>query len=435
MSESPIILNEREARRARSALARIDEMLSARGFFESARLTLPPDVVEMHKKAISGSRNTLASMLDAYEQVKSGSYLDIARKWRREPGVVLIIARITRGLSQSELAAKLGMREQQVQRYEAERYRSISLQNFRRIAAALGVEFQASLDINFDSWVSRLSFSEQPLVSGQQLKAITEHARKHRWFDVPEDESEQRRAINDYVRESHSRFGSPGLLRTGLRSLDLKDDAFHDVWRARIVARAEEAASTLEGAFDQLDISWLAEFVKLSVKDDGPIQAVKMARQKGILIVTEPQLAGLKLDGAAFLSGGIPIVGLTIRHDRIDNFWFTLLHEMAHVYLHYQAGLAAGFFDDDLDQDKADELEQEADQFASSMLIPTERWRLSTARISRVPGPAEQFAKQLGIHPAIVFGRIRRERGDYAIFADRVGSGKVRDQLYSMSWR
>ena len=33
-------------------------------------------------------------------------------------------------------------------------------------------------------------------------------------------------------------------------------------------------------------------------------------------------------------------VGITVRYDRIDNFWFTLLHELAHVFLHYQAGLA-----------------------------------------------------------------------------------------------
>jgi HTH-type transcriptional regulator/antitoxin HigA len=431
MFESPIILNEREAHRARKMLARIDETLSAKAFFQTACLSLPPDVVNMHKKAIGGSRNTLAAMLNTYEQLRSGTYSDIATNWRGEPGVVLIIARIARGLSQSELAAQLGMREQQVQRYESERYRSISLQNYRRIAAVLGVEFHASVDPCFGSWMPRLSGSDQPLISDQQLKTVVEHARKRRWFDVPDAQSEQRRAVIDYVRESHSRFGSPGLLRTGLKSLDLKDDALLAVWRARIVARAEEAASKLEGTFDQLDISWLAQFVKLSAKDEGPVQAIKMAAQKGIVIVAEPQLPGLKLDGAAFLSGRAPIVGITIRHDRIDNFWFTLLHELAHVYLHYQAGLAAGFFDDDLDQDKSDEIEQEADQFASSILIPTERWRLSTARISRTPGPAEQFAKQLEIHPAIVFGRIRRERGDYSLFSDRVGMGKVRNQLYS----
>jgi HTH-type transcriptional regulator/antitoxin HigA len=158
---------------------------------------------------------------------------------------------------------------------------------------------------------------------------------------------------------------------------------------------------------------------------------LRLARDKGIIIVIESQLKGLKLDGAAFLSGGTPIVGLTLRNDRIDNFWHTLLHELAHVYLHYLAGLAAGFFDEELEVEKTDDLEIEADQFASSALIPSETWRLSPARISRSAGPIEGFANQLGIHPAIVFGRVRKERNNYSIFSDRVGSGLVRKQLLS----
>jgi HTH-type transcriptional regulator/antitoxin HigA len=127
----------------------------------------------------------------------------------------------------------------------------------------------------------------------------------------------------------------------------------------------------------------------------------------------------------------MPIIGLTLRNDRIDNFWFTLFHELAHVYLHYLAGLAAGFFDEELEHEKTDGLEIEADQFASSMLIPPETWRLSPARISRSASPLEALAKQLGIHPAIVFGRVRKERNDYSIFSDRVGFGLVKTQLLS----
>src|SRR5262249_16467707 len=156
------------------------------------------------------------------------------------------------------------------------------------------------------------------------------------------------------------------------------------------------------------------------------VRAVQLAMDKGIFIAIEPQLSGLNLDGAAFLLGGVPIIGLTLRNDRLDNFWFTLLHELAHVYLHYLAGLAAGFFDEELEKEKTDDLEVEADQFASSMLIPPEAWRLSPARISRSARAIDAFADQLGIHPAIVFGRVRKERNDYSIFSDRVGLGLVK---------
>ena len=212
---------------------------------------------------------------------------------------------------------------------------------------------------------------------------------------MPATTTEQRRAILEYISESHTQFGSPGLLRTGLKSLDLKDDALLAVWRARVIHRADMAGAEVETTFDHLDISWLADLVRLSGLADGAVRALRLARDKGIIVVIEPQLKGLKLDGAAFLSGGTPIIGLTLRNDRIDNFWFTLFHELAHVYLHYLAGLAAGFFDEEMDGEKTDELEVEADQFASSSLIPPETWRLSPARISRSAGPIESFANQL----------------------------------------
>jgi HTH-type transcriptional regulator/antitoxin HigA len=432
MLDAPVILNEREARKARAALARIDKLLSSNNYVAAAQGALPTDVIGMHQNALRGSRKALARMLDGYERAQSGEFSIFAERWRSEPGVVLIIARIASGLSQADLAARLGMREQQIQRYESERYRSISLQNFRRVATALGVELQAIIRTEGTQPVlSNLSIPSQPDVPDDQLKLIVDHAKRFGWFEIPPTATEQRRAVLEYISDSHTRFGSPGLLRTGLRSLDLKDDALLAAWRARVIQRADMTGAEVQMTFDQLDISWIADLVRLSALPDGPVRALRLARDKGITVVIEPQLRGLKLDGAAFLSGGTPIIALTLRNDRIDNFWHTLLHELAHAYLHYLAGLAAGFFDEELEAEKTDELEVEADQFASSCLIPPETWRLSPARISRSPGPLESFANQLGIHPAIVFGRVRKERNDYAIFSDRVGSGLVKKQLMS----
>jgi HTH-type transcriptional regulator / antitoxin HigA len=432
MSDSPIILNEREARKARAALTRIDKLLSSNSYISAALGKLPPEVVGMHENALRGARKSFSTMLQGYEKAQSGEFAVFAEKWRSEPGVVLIIARIARGLSQAELANRLAMREQQIQRYESERYRSISLQNFKRVAAVLGVDLQAIVQSEqAKPLFSALDAPHQPEVPDEQLKVIVEHAKKSNWFNVPTDSAEQRRAVLEYIGESHTRFGSPGLLRTGLKSLDLKDDALLAAWRARVIQRADGLGGQVRTAFDHLDISWLADLIRLSALPDGPLRALRLAQEKGIVVIIEPQLKGLKLDGAAFLSGGTPIIGLTLRNDRLDNFWYTLFHELAHVYLHYLTGLAAGFFDEELEGEKTDDLELEADQFASSALIPPEAWRLCPARISRSAGPIEGFANQLGIHPAIVFGRIRRERNNYSIFSDRVGFGVVRKQLSS----
>ena len=55
----------------------------------------------------------------------------------------------------------------------------------------------------------------------------------------------------------------------------------------------------------------------------------------GIPLVVEPHLPQTYLDGAAFLlPAGRPVIGLTLRYDRLDNFWFVLFHELAHVVKH-----------------------------------------------------------------------------------------------------
>jgi HTH-type transcriptional regulator/antitoxin HigA len=150
------------------------------------------------------------------------------------------------------------------------------------------------------------------------------------------------------------------------------------------------------------------------------------------VLIAEPQIPGMKVDGAAFLLEGVPIIGMTLRRDTVDNFWFTLLHEIGHVILHYRAGLHTGFFDD-TETSTVDEIEQEANSFASNVLIPEEQWKRSPVRITKSPAVVERFAKELGINPAIVFGRIQKERENYAIFSNLIGRGAVKKHLIESS--
>ncbi|MFC7663065.1 ImmA/IrrE family metallo-endopeptidase [Methylorubrum suomiense] len=153
-----------------------------------------------------------------------------------------------------------------------------------------------------------------------------------------------------------------------------------------------------------------------------------MLLTKGIVLVAERQIPGMRVDGAAFLVDGIPVIGLTLRRDTIDNFWFTLLHEVGHALLHYRSGLNVGFFDD-VERPSLEEVELEANEFASNLLIPEEKWKRSPARISKSTGPIEKFAREMNINSAIVFGRIQKERNNYTIFSDLLGKGTVRNQL------
>jgi len=145
------------------------------------------------------------------------------------------------------------------------------------------------------------------------------------------------------------------------------------------------------------------------------------------VLVIERHLPRTKLDGAATLDGdGTPIIGMTIRYDRIDNFWFTLLHELAHIKLHLGDNSEETFIDD-LDYNSLNnQKEIEADHLASDSLIPREYWETDDAFIFRTPQAVRTLAEKLGINPAIVAGSVRRQSGNYNILSQMIGRGHVR---------
>ncbi len=149
----------------------------------------------------------------------------------------------------------------------------------------------------------------------------------------------------------------------------------------------------------------------------------------GIALVIEPHFQKTFLDGAAMLDGKHPIVALTLRHDRLDNFWFALLHELVHVGWHLTE--RTPFFSDDLDShSKLDKIEKEADEIATEALIPADAWAKSAVRESHSADDARALAHKLGIHPSIVAGRVRRETRNYRILTQLIGRGGQLKQFF-----
>ncbi|MBP2236342.1 HTH-type transcriptional regulator/antitoxin HigA [Sinorhizobium kostiense] len=421
-----IVLNEKELRDARARVAKLSDALSAESGIVQLASNLPPEVVTQVTKMMKAERLRLLSAIEAFEYAReAGDASSLLKQSGTDPGVTLIVARIAKGYSQKDLAWRLGVKEQQIQRYEADRYSSISLKNYARVAALLGVQLSATITENPNFRGLDAVIAD---VTREDIRKILKHGRSRGWFATDMSEAQ----LRQYVAENRIEFGSPSLLRTGLNVTDHSEDVLLHAWRARVATRAREELSQQAMTFDPADILWLAGLVRLSAHPDGPRRARETLKEKGILLIAEPQIPGLAIDGAAFLEGNIPVIALTIRKDTIDNFWFTLLHEIGHAVLHYRTGLATGFFDQ-LETVSTDEQEAEADSFASNILIPEEKWRRSTARIANSPVVVESFAKELGIHPAIVFGRIRKERNNYSIFSNKIGANTVREQLIGPS--
>lgn len=196
-------------------------------------------------------------------------------------------------------------------------------------------------------------------------------------------------------------------------------------WLARIIQRSRDKKASL-GRFDKSVFSpaFLRDLVQLSWSDHGPALAVEFLERYGIAVVIEPQLKGTLLDGAALEDAdGTPIIGLTLRFDRLDNFWFTLLHEVAHLWKHVSSEET---FLDNMDSLSEDRRELEANRIAKEALIPRVMWKRSEAYLNPSSESIDKLSRELKIHPAIIAGRLRKERENYTIFNDLVGQNQVR---------
>ncbi len=233
------------------------------------------------------------------------------------------------------------------------------------------------------------------------------------------------------VRNLMARVGQPDCLptacyRCGISRTAADIDMYAvQAWLLGVQLKAQHLETT--GIYEgNLDETFLSRLARLSMFRDGPLKAVEYLSSKGIKLIVEPHFPHTRLDGAAILQSGVPVIALTLRHDRIDNYWFTLLHECAHVIKHLSKDNSLIL--DDFESEAVDEREHEANLLARDAVVPIDVWE--SHKISKVRNPKKEhvinLANQMEIHPALVAGRIRYERKQYNIFSSLIGNREVR---------
>lgn len=206
-------------------------------------------------------------------------------------------------------------------------------------------------------------------------------------------------------------------------------------WTLRVLIRALEAPPERKYQPKSVDRAFMREVAELSWFSEGPRLAEEFLSRHGVALIVEPHLATTRLDGVAVLSpAGFPVIGLTLRYDRLDYFWFCLMHELVHVARHL--GESSDGFYDDLDADAGDDAnEREADEIAAEALIPKAAWENSPARNLRSPEAVKHLAERLRIHPAIVAGKIRHASNNFKVLNGLVGHGELKKMFPDIGGR
>lgn len=336
----------------------------------------------------------------------------------------LIKARISKGLSQKEFASSLGMTAQQIQRYEASNYMGASLSRLIEVSAILEVKIT-------ESWGGQKSTSGDAIFSWDESSSVDwnkfplKEMIKKKWLNIKHKTSPVEAVQNFFLESAGSQYVT-ALHRKKFHGGNTPNEYALLAWQARVLnkARIEYGLGSMPDF--HLDDSWLPELVALSTLEDSPVHVKELLASKGIILIIEEHLKGTYLDGAAMLlETGHPVVALTLRYDRLDNFWFVLMHELGHVFLHLFDSLNMDFFDEE-NGNEEDELEKEADLFALDTLISSNDWDMCLSRFSSSQSNVEMDAMNLAIHPSIIAGRIRKEQNNFRLLNEVLGHGEVR---------
>ena len=150
------------------------------------------------------------------------------------------------------------------------------------------------------------------------------------------------------------------------------------------------------------------ELLSLSASLDGVPRVREVLGSYGVRFVVLRHLPQTYLDGVVLYLNHQPVVGLTLRYDRVDSFWFSLMHELGHIYAGH-----AGEFLDELDPEAAassDPEEEESNRLAAEWLVPSQPLARFTEAVRPYYSRAhvESFAASIARHPGIVAGRLHR---------------------------
>jgi HTH-type transcriptional regulator / antitoxin HigA len=164
------------------------------------------------------------------------------------------------------------------------------------------------------------------------------------------------------------------------------------------------------------------ELQRLTMSADAVQEVPRIMAEFGIRFVVVEPLPRAKMDGASFWlpENNQPVIAVSLRYDRIDNFWHTTMHECGHIKHGDRLSVDVDVLSDDADKPEA---EKRADDFAVSSLIPPDELEDFCVRVAPLFSAIKiiGFASRLRVHPGIVVGQLHHRkparRGlDYSYF-------------------
>jgi HTH-type transcriptional regulator/antitoxin HigA len=244
-----------------------------------------------------------------------------------------------------------------------------------------------------------------------------------RWLKTADDESPLETIFFDLPLAKQ-----PTLFRKSAKV----DENLLSIWQARARAEAEYRCLTeVRRPFVGLSKEDLRKLAHLSVDPQVVRQLPAILAEFGILLVYVYALPGMHADGAVFhLSTGHPVIAMSLRFPRLDYFWFTLLHELAHLVLHNDQLTETVFFD--VEAEEKDRFEKVANRLAKDSIVDRESWRNCAPKYDPSDAAVHVYAAEQDVHPSLIAGLLRKESGNYKRYGSIINQHDVRAIIFQL---
>ena len=320
-----------------------------------------------------------------------------------------------RGWSQVEFAEIIGRPPRLISELIGAK-RAVTPETAKGLAAAFGTSAQLWLNLESSYQLSRLRHDEGDAISRRarmyEKAPVKEMVRRH-WIEPTDNINVLEKSVCDFF-SIKSIDEQPQLLRHAARKStsydNLEPSELAWLFRARQLAQCVAVKPFSEKSF----ASALSTLKKMLRNPEDTRLVPKVLAEAGVRFIVVETLPQTPIDGAClWLDDKSPVIAVSLRFDRIDGFWFTVLHECMHVK--QKDGLDGGaLLDKDLIGEssrrsgKKPDIERLADEFAASFTIPKNELDNFILRVKPLFSKAkiQGLAARLGVHPGIVTGQL-----------------------------
>jgi HTH-type transcriptional regulator / antitoxin HigA len=330
--------------------------------------------------------------------------------WIMHPGVYIREEMDERGWSQRDLAFILGCTEQAINPIlNGKRGISPDMAKAFGIAFDVPAEFFANLQQAYDLSQARIPDPSVALRRDMQSLYPVREMIKRGWIE-PTDAKMLEVQLTKFFGDEAIPYMAHAAKKTSYEEREIAPAQLAWLFRVRQIAQSISVPNYSEKTLR----SSLSDLQQMLLSPEETRHVPRLLMDCGVRLIVVEKLPSAKIDGVCFwLDKQSPVIGLSLQHDRIDNFWFVLRHEIEHVLLKH--GQEEEMIDTDLDGQAISISEEErlANDAASEFCAPNER--LSSFLARKHPFYYEKdviaFSRLMQRHPGIVIGQIRKRLG------------------------